>query len=184
MAHLSAPRVTSTVKPGAERGDDQEAARRGHRFAHGMADRAPPGGRDRAIKPEIPRGQALTEGSDFERSPKLYGPSPGLSNRNASEESAALQPEQFLSEAGESDLAQGLRCLANTSIRRGCRHGVALAGADATRTTKDRDLPRVRPLGRGQASPPQGGMKSDQGLTGSIRVAVLLMLALGLLCGG
>ncbi len=26
MAHLSAPRVTSTVKPGAERGDDQAAA--------------------------------------------------------------------------------------------------------------------------------------------------------------
>lgn len=47
----------------------------------------------------------------------------------------ALQPEQFLSEAGESDLAQGLRCLANTSIRRGCRHGVALAGSNATRTT-------------------------------------------------
>jgi len=48
----------------------------------------------------------------------------------------------------------------------------------------DRDLPRVRLLGRGQASSPRGGMKSDQGLTGSIRVAVLLMLALGLLCGG
>jgi hypothetical protein len=40
------------------------------------------------------------------------------SNRNASEESAALQPEQFLSEAGESDLAQELRCLANTPIQR------------------------------------------------------------------
>ena len=48
----------------------------------------------------------------------------------------------------------------------------------------DRVLPRVRLLGRSQASPPQGGMKSDQGLTGSIRLAVLLMLALGLLCGG
>jgi len=28
----------------------------------------------------------------------------------------------------------------------------------------DRDLPRVRLLGQGQASPPEGGMKSDQGL--------------------
>ena len=33
-------------------------------------------------------------------------------------ESAALQPEKFLSEPGESGLTQGLRCLANPAIRR------------------------------------------------------------------
>jgi hypothetical protein len=48
----------------------------------------------------------------------------------------------------------------------------------------DRDLPRVSLVGRGQASPPQAGMRLDLGLPGLIRLAVLLTLALGWLCGG